>query len=131
MNQLFMENQRSWDNQLVEQIFCLEKVALLLSILLSVRNVNDKLVWHWEKNGKFSIRSAYHIARKDCEIMRITMESLGAQDGDLVLWKRLWSACVPPKVKICVWRGCLDALPMRRKLKRRRIIDEEECLVCG
>lgn len=89
MNQLFMENQWSWDNQLVERIFCPEEVALLLSIPLSVCNVNDKLVWHWKKNGKFSVRSAYHIAMKDSEIMGITSKSSGAQEGDLVLWNKL------------------------------------------
>ncbi|KAM0993899.1 hypothetical protein ACFX2A_009625 [Malus domestica] len=72
-----------------------------------------KLVWHLEKNGKFSVKSVYHIARKDCEIIGITAESSGAQKRDLVLWKKLWSTCVPPKVKICVWRGFLDALPTR------------------
>lgn len=47
------------------------------------------------------------------------------------LWKKLWYACVPRKVNICVWGGCLDALPTRRKLKRRCILGVEECLVCG
>lgn len=34
------------------------------------------------------------------------------------------------KVKIFAWRGCLDSLPTRTKLSRRRIPVEEACLFC-
>lgn len=46
-------------------------------------------------------------------------------------WKKLWGACVPRKVKICVWRACLDSLPTRLNLRKRKVMIEEVCVVCG
>lgn len=46
-------------------------------------------------------------------------------------WKKLWKACVPGKVKICVWRACLDFLPTRLNLCKRIVMIEHLCVVCG
>lgn len=47
------------------------------------------------------------------------------------LWKKLWNACVPGKVKIGAWRGCLDVLPTRTKLVKKSWIQQDDCLFCG
>ncbi|KAM1938401.1 hypothetical protein FF1_016004 [Malus domestica] len=43
------------------------------------------------------------------------------------LWKALWRAKVPGKVKICVCRGCMNALPSKVNLKIRRVLPEDIC----
>lgn len=43
----------------------------------------------------------------------------------------MWGACVSGKVKICVWRACLDSLPTRLNLCKRRVMTEEMSVVCG
>ncbi|XP_068329645.1 uncharacterized protein [Pyrus communis] len=47
------------------------------------------------------------------------------------LWRKLWMACVPGKVKICVCWACLDSLPTRLNLCKRRVPIEDACVVCG
>lgn len=46
-------------------------------------------------------------------------------------WKKLRDTCVPGKVKICVWRVCLDALPTRSNLCKRCVMIEDLCVVFG
>lgn len=39
------------------------EVNLIRSIPLSIRDAKDELTWHYEANGTFSIKIAYHVAR--------------------------------------------------------------------
>ncbi|KAL0378587.1 UNVERIFIED_CONTAM: hypothetical protein Sradi_3164200 [Sesamum radiatum] len=50
-----------WKYSLVHELFCLIDSALIFSIPLSRSGDQDLLVWHYSKNGIFSIRSAYHL----------------------------------------------------------------------
>lgn len=46
-------------------------------------------------------------------------------------WKKLWNASVPSKVKICAWHVCLDSLPTQLNLRKRKMMVNEMCVVCG
>lgn len=52
-------------------------------------------------------------------------------DGRDRLWRKLWNACVPGKVKICVWRACLDALPTKSNLIKRKVSVDNLCVFSG
>ncbi|KAM1412870.1 hypothetical protein TB1_024562 [Malus domestica] len=98
---------------LLGQLFCPEEIDVILNIPLSVRDVRDKLICHFERDGCFSVQSAYHIARSEVESGN---EAAGgsASNGQVGnLWRKLWKACVSNKVKIYAWRSCCDALPTR------------------
>ncbi|XP_021764234.1 uncharacterized protein LOC110728871 [Chenopodium quinoa] len=42
-----------------------------------------------------------------------------------------WNAHVPPKIKHFGWRVLQRAIPVRHNLKKRRMCDEDICLMCG
>lgn len=95
-----------------------EEASLILSILLSLFYPPNMLIWTMEPKGLFTTKTAYFVAR-----------SCNGIDGDepmgssmtavtKFLWKALWRVTVPGKVKICVWRGCMDALSSKVNLKR-------------
>ncbi|KAL0428307.1 UNVERIFIED_CONTAM: hypothetical protein Slati_3005500 [Sesamum latifolium] len=51
-----------WRVEQVEVVFWPSDIEYILSIPLSRVGEEDQLVWHYSKNGKFSVRSAYHLA---------------------------------------------------------------------
>ena len=77
------------------------------------------------KNGKYSIKFGYHLARK---VMR-NDDGVGSSDGvsGQQIWKKIWQLHVLSKIKIFGWRACQDILPIRVNLVRQKIITEKGC----
>lgn len=98
---------RDWNVDLVKQLFLPFDVDGILSIPISKRLPDDKLCWDLEKDGIYSVRSAYKMIFSD-------EWSAGMEPylTDSKLWKTIWHAEVLLRVKIFVWRACLKALPM-------------------
>ncbi|KAK4383985.1 hypothetical protein Sango_3101500, partial [Sesamum angolense] len=68
-------------------------------------------VWHYSADGRFSIRSAYHLAW--------SMRQVGASPSAPRSWTFLWAAKVPPKVRLFAWKACHNALPTSQNLQQR------------
>ena len=67
----------AWRDQSVRQVFIPTDVQSILSIPLSVRMPQDRLVWAFTSKGNFTVRSAYKIVV--AESMEIRME--GTSNG--------------------------------------------------
>lgn len=133
VDKLIVAELRQWNIGLLQDLFFLEEVEQIVRPPLSLRTVPDRRIWHYERHGKFSVRSAYHVAR-----VIISAIGVGASfsasifdDGQDKLWRKLWNACVPGKVKICVWRACIEALPTKSNLIKRKVIVDNFCVLCG
>lgn len=50
-----------WKKGLIFVSFNPSELKQIVSIPLSFRNTEDRLIWHHERNGEFSVCSAYHI----------------------------------------------------------------------
>lgn len=133
VDNLIIAGLRRWDFELLYQLFSQEEVEQMVSFPLSMRSVEYRRIWHYERNEKLSVRSAYHVARG---IISSAGDGANASPssistGGQKLWKRLWNACVPGKVKIRAWRACLDSLPRRSNLAKRQVVVNNLCGFCG
>lgn len=43
----------------------------------------------------------------------------------------IWGLGVPNKIKNFVWRSCRDAVPVKKNLKKRKILQDDTCGHCG
>lgn len=88
-------------------------MELIRGLPLSLRDTADRKVWHFEQHRKLTVRSTYHVARGLNVANGEGVASFSSSSSFIgeKLWKKLWNACVPGKVKICVWRACLNSLP--------------------
>lgn len=118
-----------WNVELISSIFP-EETGLILSIPLSYFKPTETIIWVAEKNGMFSTKKCFFLARSCGEICGDESTGSVMNSETQFIWKALWRACVPRKVKICVWRGCMNALPTRANLKRRKVITTETCFFC-
>jgi hypothetical protein len=119
---------KCWNSELLEQVFLPRDVEIIKQIPLSKRSPSDRLIWTGTSNGNFSVRSAYHLLLHEQERM---LESLSRGLGESQqLWSAIWSARVQPKIRVFMWRACLDILPTRTKLFDRGILSSFSCQWC-
>lgn len=63
MNCLMLDASRQWKKGLLDSLFSQEEVSLIMGLPLSLRPMEDRVIWHHECNGRFSVHSAYHVAK--------------------------------------------------------------------
>ncbi|KAL0415743.1 UNVERIFIED_CONTAM: hypothetical protein Slati_3406200 [Sesamum latifolium] len=113
---------KDWNEALIQTEFCRADADCILGIPLSRTDGKDTLIWHFKKNGRFTVKSAYSLA---CDMR---MEGNCSQLGRS--WKFIWSLKAPPKVVLFAWRCALEALPITVNLKRRGVLVNEGCGGC-
>jgi hypothetical protein len=99
---LFIPGTRVWDDMAVHKSFMAIEAAEVLKIKPSAHLEGDGLAWAFEKNGTYSVRSAYRLLKEDqaAEAMAVVSET-GASDDDCS-WNAVWKLSVPPKVCLLV-----------------------------
>ncbi|XP_024190551.1 uncharacterized protein LOC112194559 [Rosa chinensis] len=84
-----------WDTTLLSHLFPTHIVQKIQALPLSPQNHADRWIWDADRKGRFTVKSAYHIAR-----CRILEEEPSNPNPSAVLWKQLWNAPVPGNVKV-------------------------------
>ncbi|CAN1797547.1 Putative ribonuclease H protein At1g65750 [Linum perenne] len=89
-------------------------------------DTKDKWVWHFDPNGRFSVKSCYRLlkqGRHDAE-----SEAGGWLQG---VWKWIWRMNIPPKLKFFSWKVCAELLPTKANLFKRRCSPTPICQCCN
>ena len=121
---LMLDTPGTWNTTLIEQIFSPGDAQLITGLVLTSRRGEDKLIWCREKNGTYSICSAYRLL---CE--ETSANEPGCSDTGVwkLFWKKVWSVRVPHKVRQFLWRACTESLPTMVNMQRRCIVPTAQC----
>jgi hypothetical protein len=117
-----------WNMPLIHDIFTAEEAELICGMAVNPRIGEDRLVWRCTKNGEFSVRSVYHLAKDKFEV---DMGSCSNRDGTRMLWRAIWLIEVPRAAKIFLWKACSGILPTKEKLHKRNITSNPLCPICN
>ena len=101
----------------------------ILNIPLSHNLLEEQIIWVGNKNGEFSVKSAYYIVVGVLDTMEEGESS--SSDSRCPLWKKLWHLNILPKVRIFAWKMCMNALPTFVNLQRKGVNLCEICPTCG
>jgi len=83
----------------------------------------DKFIWMAEKNGNYSVRSAYRIC-----VTEIADNSHLHIPGK---WNLICKLKVPPKIQNFVWRVCRGCFPTCARLSSRGVHCPIDYFLCG
>ncbi|KAL5541131.1 hypothetical protein UlMin_043417 [Ulmus minor] len=119
-------NPLGWNTQLLEENFWPIDIAEITNITVPRNRESDKLWWFFEKKGSYTVKSGYKLA---CDLNNPIFDSTSA--GGSNWWTTLWTLKLPPKIKIFLWRSCLNALPTKDNLVKRGIKTLQSCPRCG
>ena len=117
---------KQWDASLLQGLFSSQEVELIMSIPLCRTYIEDKLIWPYTSSGNYIVKFGYNFLATTETDQTITANP--RQDGGI--WKLVWSLSIPNKVKNFLWRVCKEASPVKRNLRRRKIIKEDTCDHC-
>ncbi|XP_062021093.1 uncharacterized protein LOC133737577 [Rosa rugosa] len=127
---LIDQEEKEWAISFMNEIFYPEEVGIIASIPLSVREPNDKWMWHFSKNGVYSVRSGYHVFSCTENISHRASSSGGSGSETEKYWKSLWKARLPPKVRTFVWRLHRGIVPTRAALAKKYVPVDTRCAFC-
>jgi hypothetical protein len=82
---------KTWNLSVVQQGFTPEIARLILNTPLVDQVVDDRLIWKAEKNGLYSVKSAYKLC-----VDVLTNSSHLRREG---YWQGIWRLKTPPKIK--------------------------------
>ncbi|KAH0994404.1 hypothetical protein GBA52_018268 [Prunus armeniaca] len=120
---------KSWNlTPIQDSITDEEKLAVQLIPIGNGRE-EDRLVWPGEKNGRFSVRSGYHYIHA-LQVETTARKASTSSRIDPLVWKNIWKAEVPPKIKNFLWRATHDRLPTAMALHKRKIARTPLCPIC-
>jgi hypothetical protein len=98
------------------------------SIPPSCTNRKDTLIWRVSKNGRFTVRSAYFLQK---DLMKRGMAESSRTGGHTTIWKKVWALPIPNTEKKNLWRALNDILPTKDNLRRKKILQDPSCPICG
>ena len=127
--ELIDTNRGAWDISVLQEVFEPDTTLRIQQLPLPNSNANDSVLWKACTNGVFTVKSAYQLA--------CSKRSTGVTGSSSTMtqyrkfWKMLWKIKVPNKIKIHLWRACMNALPTALALHRRRVLKDSLCPICG
>jgi len=94
----------------VKNSFLALEGAEVMKITPSTRADSDVLAWVFEKNGLYSVRSAYKLLKGDQPAAAMAATNEVVSSGNENAWKAIWKLNVPPKVRVFWWRVLHNSL---------------------
>lgn len=96
-----------WRANMIYHIFLPVDAEVIKAIPLCNSWPSDRLMWHFSKDGRFSVKSTYQLI---CETKKAN-EPTPSTEKYKTFWKDLWTLDVPPKMRMFVWRVVNKAIP--------------------
>ncbi|PRQ16242.1 putative ribonuclease H-like domain, reverse transcriptase zinc-binding domain-containing protein [Rosa chinensis] len=118
----------SWNFELISGSFWESEVSAICSIPLPITPCSDKQVWHYTKNGTYTVKSGYQLAQT-LRIRGAGQEGSSTNQLDLV-WQVMWKLKIPEGVKVFLWRVIHEILPTALLLQRRHLLASSVCSRC-
>jgi hypothetical protein len=91
-------------------------------------SADDELMWMFETDGVYTVKSGYQAIQQWKAISNSTPST---STNDKQLWKKLWSLHTIPRHKTLLWRILNNALPIRSELGKRGILCTPLCPRCN
>uniref|UniRef100_A0A803PD49 Reverse transcriptase zinc-binding domain-containing protein n=1 Tax=Cannabis sativa TaxID=3483 RepID=A0A803PD49_CANSA len=115
-----------WDEEFFRTVFNKDDAEMILTIPNLGWGTKDKIMWHYTKNGEYTVKSGYQMASE------LRRERNQSDDHCLVeWWRKLWRLKIPPKIKHFVWKLVYGWLPTNSTLATRHVMCSDICTRCS
>jgi ribonuclease HI len=120
---VILPDTKCWNLPLLTTLLNSSGVNKVLNTPLFNSVLEDKRIWRMEKNGAYSVRSAYRLC-----VQELLDTSHLRMDGS---WNLIWNLKAPPRVRNLLWRICRRCIPTRVNLQSRGVNCTTVCSLCN
>lgn len=118
-------------HDIINQIFLPSEAQEVIQLPISLCGLQDKLIWRLERNGRFSIKYAYHTSHQLKIGRKERAESSHTREQQKWMWEKLWKLPIKNKLKHFGWKCFHGWLSINSAVKKRRMEIHEICRRCG
>ena len=119
-----------WDINKLNSFVAQEDVEIVKTIRPSGTDVKDSIIWMHTKEGQYSAKSGYKLQRFNTSQTLPSSSNIG-NNLLLEVCKKVWKLNSPPKIKHFWWRVAHNAIPTAENLRRRKMVADNTCQLCG
>ncbi|KAL0444502.1 UNVERIFIED_CONTAM: hypothetical protein Slati_2172900 [Sesamum latifolium] len=123
-----LDSEEGWDEELIHFVFLPMDVDIIVGINRVVGSTHS-LHWHYEKNGRYSVKSPYRLITNRAHT-HLQSGPIRAKSFKSDSCRFIWQATVPSKIRLFAWRACRDSLPTSSNLQKRGMAKDEVCMWC-
>jgi hypothetical protein len=127
VSELLHYDRREWNTELINATFLQFEAHQILQIPLSLNNRQDCFIWGANREGEFSVKSAYKFLKKRNEMIN-SNQSVIPQESNV--WSKLWKLKTVPRHMQLIWRILHNRLPVRDSLFKRGVHCSPLCCIC-
>lgn len=91
----------------------------------------DRVLWHFDRKGTYNVKSDYNVARSTQGVHLQASSSRGTGMGTGKLWNKIWQACIPPNIRVFIWRLLKCIIPTKCALAKKVQLPDMECILCN
>ena len=120
-----------WNLTLLNQLFSHQEQVAIQKIPACMGIGNDKMIWHHDNKGQYSVKSGYKMLKQQARENNLTRLGAGNSQRNNEIWSSIWHLKIPPKVRVFLWKCSWNALATNEALKKRGCRVEGFCKRCG
>ncbi|CAJ2636955.1 unnamed protein product [Trifolium pratense] len=122
ISDIFIGNEKRWNAHLIQDLVDDNTATKILKTHLLASVQNDRIIWRYEKNDIYSVKSAYRY----CVVDAIDTSHLQVPGH----WNLIWTIKSPPKLRNFLWRLCRNCVPTRVHLNAKGVNCPNSCVLC-
>ncbi|KAL5809057.1 hypothetical protein ACOSQ3_029748 [Xanthoceras sorbifolium] len=107
---------------LIKSHFLSLDAKAILSQPLPSQPWSDSLLWHYNKDGVYSVKSGYWLAER-----LISVTSSSSFSSLASWWLFVWSIQLPSKIRVFVWKLCNGVVPSLMNLAHHKVSIPNQC----
>lgn len=114
-----------WDSQKLKDNVLSPDYEAIRSIPIN-KNLEDKLIWHYDKTGSYTVKSGYKL------FSNLKREGISSSSNNMSnIWNNLWKLNIPAKIKHFCWRSLNNIIPNNVNLNKKGINVPIVCPICN
>ncbi|XP_024033484.1 uncharacterized protein LOC112095607 [Citrus clementina] len=122
---MLINDDNQWDERKIYCHFDKLDADRIVSMPLPRQPKDDQILWHYDKQGRYSVKSGYQVA------LRLKFLALPSSSRNTTnQWETILALDLLEKLRIFMWRAETNLLPSMENLWKRKVAQEPVCQIC-